>query len=69
MDNPQTHAALYLLTCLLHRLENTHPGLIDDLLDGVHADWQAVPDDAQDKAHVDAIFEESLTLLKRAHTA
>jgi len=60
----QAAACSYILVALLQRLDDRHPGLTADLLAGVEADRAAVP--PENRASVDEVFEEALTVLRRA---
>jgi len=66
MNDAKADAALYVLTMLLQRLETTTPGLLDELIDGVEGDLAATPDELLNAAHVDAVFSETLSMLRRA---
>ncbi len=66
MKNAKADASIYLLTCLLQRLETSNPGLLQDMIQGVKADKSSLPDDVAEKDHIEQIFQESLLLLERA---
>ncbi|RFA30823.1 hypothetical protein CAI21_04810 [Alkalilimnicola ehrlichii] len=67
MSDAKTDAALYVLTGLLQRLEAERPGLIQDMLAGIEGDRKSLPPNLENKAHVEAIFDEALTMLRRAN--
>ena len=59
-------ACYYLLTMLLQRLDPQHPGLIDEILQGVIADFSAIEADGNLSSSLRAVLEETKTLLMRA---
>lgn len=65
MKNAKADAALYLLTGLLQRLEQSQPGLIEEMKQGVESDRSNVSSDIQDFDYVKSIFDESFDLLNR----
>lgn len=69
MKNAKADAALYLLTGLLQRLEAERPGMISEMLQGVEGDRASLPENIEDKEHVEKIFDEAIDLLTRANTA
>lgn len=68
MENAKADAALYLLTGLLQRLNAERPGMLEEMIAGVEGDQAALPDNIENRAHVDKIFNEALELLARANT-
>lgn len=68
MENAKADAALYLLTGLLQRLNAERPGMLEEMIAGVEGDKAALPDNIENRAHVDNIFNEALELLARANT-
>ena len=69
MENAKADAALYLLTGLLQRLNAERPGLLQKMIAGVEGDQAALPDNIENREHVEKIFDEALELLARANTA
>lgn len=67
MNNPKADAALYLITGLLQRIENQEPGTLQEMINGVKSDRDALPENTENRAHVEAIFDETLKLLERAN--
>lgn len=68
MKNAKADACAYLLTMLLQRLESKQSGFIEEMIDGVEGDRNSLPDQVEDRPHIESIFDEALTLLKRANT-
>lgn len=68
MENAKADAALYLLTGLLQRLNAERPGMLEEMIAGVEGDKAALPDNIENRAHVDNIFNEAFELLARANT-
>lgn len=66
MKNPKADASSYILTALLQRLEQIHPGLIKDIHDGVKSDQAAIQDDILDYDYIQNIFDETFQILERA---
>ncbi|WP_058987339.1 hypothetical protein [Acetobacter senegalensis] len=62
----KAQAYSYIMLCLLQRLERREPGLINDLLDGIKADYEASKTHAQNRPPVSLIFEEAISFLARA---
>lgn len=62
----KAQAYSYIMLCLLQRLERREPGLINDLLDGIKADYEASKTHAQNGPPVSLIFEEAIAFLARA---
>ena len=67
MKNAKADASLYLLTCLLQRLETSNPGLLKEMIEGVKSDQSSLPDDVPGKEHIEQIFKESLLILERSN--
>ncbi|SHJ87790.1 hypothetical protein [Halomonas caseinilytica] len=67
MSNPKADASLYLLTGLFQRLELERPGMIQEMIEGVEGDKASLPSDVGNRAYVEEVFDEALTLLKRAN--
>ena len=65
MKSAKADASLYLLTGLLQRLENSNPGLVDEMRKGVQSDRMQLSPDTPDHAHIIEIFEEAELLLNR----
>lgn len=66
MDDVKAASAQYLLTILLQRIEESIPGSIAEMIDGVASDHLAIAADVPNKEHIDLIFKESLDVLNRA---
>ncbi|MCG6199973.1 hypothetical protein [Psychromonas antarctica] len=66
MENPKIEACVYILTALLQRLEREKTGLIEDIIKGVEADQNALPDNIANTDKIDAIFCEALKILNLA---
>jgi hypothetical protein len=62
----RTDACVYLLHMLVQRREHDQPGYLAKVIQGVESDQQGVARDVPDKDHIDAIFAETLRILKRA---
>ncbi|MEM6461883.1 MAG: hypothetical protein AAF724_08210 [Pseudomonadota bacterium] len=56
----------YLMTIVLQRLENLHPGLIQELVDGVNADKDAIAASAKGTPETEEVFESVFSILTRA---
>lgn len=69
MKNAKADAALYLLTGLLQRLDTERPGMIQEMIEGVEGDRIALPENIENRQHVEKVFDEALALLTRANTA
>ncbi len=69
MENAKADAALYLLTGLLQRLNAERPGMIQEMIAGVEGDRASLPDNIENREHVEKIFDEAVGLLARANTA
>lgn len=69
MKNAKADAALYILTGLLQRLETERPGMITEMLKGIESDRASLPENIEDREHVEKIFDEAIGLLTRANTA
>jgi len=67
MENAKADAALYLLTGLLQRLNAERPGMLKEMIAGVEGDRAALPDNIENREHVEKIFDEALELLARAN--
>jgi hypothetical protein len=66
MKDPKTDACVYILTCMLQRLEIVQPGYLAELISGVESDRSQLPADLPDRENLDSVFSETLTILKRA---
>lgn len=66
MENAKLDAMAYILTALLQRLDDKHPGLLNDLIKGVQSDQAALPKGAAEHEHVHQVFTEAMDLLARA---
>jgi hypothetical protein len=51
---------------MLQRQEMAKPGYISELIAGVEGDRAELPFDVSDRVYIDAIFSETLSILKRA---
>lgn len=60
-------ACAYILHMLLQRLEDSSPGLVQDLLEGAAADRDAIKLNESMTASLEAVFRETLRLLERVH--
>ncbi len=69
MESVKADAALYLLTGLLQRLDSERPGMLQEMIAGVEGDRAALPENIENREHVEKIFEQALELLARANTA
>ncbi|MBL7251961.1 hypothetical protein [Alloalcanivorax marinus] len=69
MESVKADAALYLLTGLLQRLDAERPGMLQEMIAGVEGDRAALPENIENREHVEKIFEQVLELLTRANTA
>ncbi|GAB0151679.1 MULTISPECIES: hypothetical protein [Marinobacterium] len=69
MESVKADAALYLLTGLLQRLDAERPGMLQEMIAGVEGDRAALPENIENREHVEKIFEQALELLARANTA
>jgi hypothetical protein len=69
MESVKADAALYLLTGLLQRLDAERPGMLQEMIAGVEGDRAALPENFENREHVEKIFEQALELLARANTA
>lgn len=69
MKNAKVDAAFYLLTGLLQRLDAERPGMLQDMITGVENDRAALPENIEDREHVEEIFDEAMKLLTLANTA
>ena len=56
----------YLMTILLQRLETSNPGLIQELLDGVHADRNAIAATDDMTPEVEETFTTAFSILEHA---
>ncbi len=65
MKSAKADASLYLLTGLLQRLENSNPGLVDEMRKGVQSDKAQLSLDTPDYEHIAEIFNEAELLLTR----
>lgn len=59
-------ATNFLLTVLLQRLEVSHPGLIQEMTDGVKADHAAISQSGQSSVEIETAIKISLAILDRA---
>lgn len=69
MESAKADAALYLLTGLLQRLDAERPGMLQEMIAGVEGDRAALPDNIENREHVEKIFEQALELLTRVNTS
>ena len=69
MESAKADAALYLLTGLLQRLDAERPGMLQEMIAGVEGDRAVLPENIENREHVEKIFEQALELLTRANTA
>lgn len=67
--NAKADACGYLLIMLMQRLEKTQPGLLKEMIAGVEGDRSAMPVDVPDSAHIEAVFDETLAMLRQADNA
>lgn len=65
-QDPRLGACVYLLHMLLQRAEATRPGFLDQLIRGVTADRDAMPDNAPGREAALPVFEETLRMLTQA---
>ncbi len=65
MKSAKADASLYLLTGLLQRLENSNPGLVDEMREGVESDKEQLSPDTPDHEYIAEIFNEAESLLIR----
>jgi len=69
MESAKADAALYLLTGLLQRLDAERPGMLQEMIAGVEGDRASLPDNIENREHVEKIFEQALELLTRVNTS
>ena len=63
--DPRIGACVYLLHGLLQRLDQTQPGLIDEMTESVEFDLSAIdPSDSPSAAHGALVAEEALRMLR-----
>ena len=65
--NAKVDACSYILIMLLQRLEKLQPGLLNEMIAGVEGDRSAIPSGIANGEHIDAIFEETLRMLRQAN--
>jgi len=65
-QDPRLGACCYLLHMLLQRTEMTRPGFLDQLIRGVTADRDGMPQDAPGREDALLVFEETLRMLTSA---
>ena len=68
MKDSKANASLYLITMLVQRMENDKPGMIKEMIEGVKNDKANIDESTPNKDHIEAVFEEALTLLERANS-
>jgi hypothetical protein len=66
MENVKADATSYILTVLLQHLETKHPGMLQELVEGVQADQSALSRDTSENGYIGNVFQEALGLLTRA---
>jgi len=67
MSNPKSDACMYILTGILQRMDAEKPGFIMDMIAGIKNDQSALPENIENKEHIESIFREALSVLERAH--
>jgi hypothetical protein len=65
-SNAQLGACTYLLHVLLEEAERRQSGFIRNTVDRVLKDHEGIPPDVPDKAFVDSVLSEALSILRRA---
>ncbi|GGA04027.1 hypothetical protein [Dyella caseinilytica] len=63
----KAHACSYLLLCLLQRMDQNEPGLIDELLAGAKGDFEASRQQPNLPTPVPMIYQEAIAILERAN--
>lgn len=63
----KVHSTSYILLCLLQRMDQREPGLIEQMIAGAEGDFAASRLQEDLPAAVPLIFEETIAFLKRAH--
>jgi len=58
----------YVILMILQRLDDKHPGLIKDILNGVKADFSASKEQTGEHPMVSSIFNETIKFLERANS-
>lgn len=66
MEKIKADATSYILTVLLQRLEAKHPGMLQEIIEGVQADQSALSGEVPRSEHIGHVFQEALGLLTRA---
>jgi hypothetical protein len=65
--NAKADACGYILIMLMQRLEKTQPGLLAEMIAGVEGDRSAIPSVAPNGEHTQAVFNETLAMLRMAN--
>ena len=66
MSNPKNDACVYILTALLQRLDNSNPGIITDILEGIKTDRSSIPKNIENKEYIESIYIDALSIMERA---
>lgn len=66
MENIKADAASYLLTVMLQHLEVKHPGMLQEMIEGVQSDQSVLTGEASENEHIQQVFQEALGMLTRA---
>ncbi|CAN5326540.1 hypothetical protein BH11PSE11_BH11PSE11_29110 [soil metagenome] len=67
--NAKANSCGYILIMLMQRLEKMQPGLLAEMIAGVEGDRSAIPSDAPNGEHTQAVFSETLAMLRMANNA
>lgn len=68
-QNAQAGAMAYVLHALLQEAERKNSGFIGRLIEAAVDDHKGIPADVPDKPFVDAVFAETLQMLRRAQAS
>ena len=66
MENIKADVAAYILIVLLQRLETKHPGILQEMLEGIQSDQAALSGDKVAGEHAGRVFQEAIALMTRA---
>ena len=68
MADVKADATSYILTMLLQRFEAQNPGTVNEMIEGLKSDQDAVSSRASGSGHVTQVFQEVLSLLTKAES-